>query len=68
MTMAFDKFPELMSAKHMMEAGMSRPLSYHLLSRADMPVVTIGRRKFMLRDPFVHWLAEQSQGGRNNDD
>lgn len=60
--------PMLLSAKHLVQMGFSRTLAYQLLNRDDLPVVVFGRRRFMLREGFDHWLAEQSQGGRNNDD
>lgn len=61
-------FPRLLSAKHLVQMGFSRTLAYRLLNRADLPVVVFGRRRFMLREGFDRWLAEQSQEGRNNDD
>ena len=58
----WNRFPELMSAKHMVEVGLSRPTSYQLLGREDMPVVVIGRRRFMSRDKFLAWLEAGGDG------
>lgn len=40
--------------------GIPRAIAYQLLNRADMPVVQFGRRKFMFKDKFLHWLDENS--------
>lgn len=58
----WDRFPELMSARHLVDAGLSRQISYQLLGRSDMPVVAIGRRKFMVRDRFFAWLEAGGDG------
>lgn len=42
--------------------GLSRPTVYQLLNRADMPVVSIGRRKFMNAELFRKWLNRQATG------
>ncbi len=42
--------------------GLSRPTVYQLLNRKDMPVVTIGRRKFMNAELFRKWLNSQATG------
>ncbi len=51
----------LMSAKDLQAAGFTRAVVYQLLNRADMPVVTFGRRKFMLRDKFLARLDEMTE-------
>lgn len=44
--------------------GGSRALFYRLVNRADVPSVTIGGRKFLIRDQFDAWLkAQQTNGG-----
>ena len=54
-------FPELLSAKDAEKMGLSRPMVYKLLSRKDVPVIQIGRRKFFHRDKFLQWLDDQAQ-------
>lgn len=51
----------LMSAKDLQRAGFSRAIVYELLNRADMPVVSFGRRKFMLREKFLARLDEMAE-------
>lgn len=53
-------FPMLMSAVDLQALGLPRPTAYALLNRADLPVVRIGRRRFMSRDPFFGWLDAQA--------
>lgn len=56
--------PVLLSARHLIDQfGVSRPMAYHLLNREDLPVVAIGRRRFLVRDAFCHWLETQAQNG-----
>ena len=50
----------LMSASDMQKAGIPRAIVYQLLNRADLPVVQLGRRKFMNRSLFLTWLEKQS--------
>lgn len=38
--------------------GIPRAIAYQLLNRADMPVVSFGRRKFMVRDKFMQRINE----------
>ena len=47
----------LMNAHDLQAAGIPRALAYQLLNRSDMPVVQFGRRKFMIREKFMLWLA-----------
>lgn len=53
--------PEILSAKDLQEMGFSRSMSYALFNRADVPVIHIGRRKFIRREKFLEWLAEQER-------
>lgn len=52
----------LLSVHDLIEMGMARSMAYQLLNRADLPVIQIGIRKFMLRDLFLDWLREQALG------
>lgn len=53
--------PDLLDA-HALQSlfGLSRSMAYQLLSRRDLPVVKIGRRRFMHKSLFESWLAEQA--------
>ena len=51
--------PEILSAKDLQEMGFSRSMSYALFNREDIPVIRIGKRKFIRRERFMEWLAEQ---------
>ena len=54
---------ELLSAGDLQEMlGLSRSKVYEMLNRSDMPVVTIGGRKFMHKELFMQWLARQAAG------
>jgi hypothetical protein len=53
--------PEILSAKDLQEMGFSRSMSYALFNRADVPVIHIGKRKFIRREKFLEWLAEQER-------
>lgn len=57
--------PEILSAKDLQDMGFSRSMSYSLFNRADVPVIHIGKRKFIRREKFFNWLAEQER--RNED-
>lgn len=55
--------PELLDARTLQSLfGLSRSMTYALLNRRDLPVVTIGRRRFMHKSLFESWLAEQASG------
>lgn len=57
--------PEILSAKDLQDMGFSRSMSYALFNRTDVPVIHIGKRKFIRREKFFEWLAEQER--RNED-
>ena len=50
--------PEILSAKDLQDMGFSRSMSYALFNREDIPVIRIGKRKFIRREKFMEWLAE----------
>ena len=56
--------PEILSAKDLQEMGFSRSMSYALFNREDIPVIRIGKRKFIRREKFLAWLAEQERADR----
>ena len=53
--------PEILSAKDLQDMGFSRSMSYALSNREDIPVIHIGKRKFIRREKFMEWLAEQER-------
>jgi len=53
--------PEILSAKDLQEMGFSRSMSYALFNREGIPVIHIGKRKFIRREKFIEWLAEQER-------
>ena len=57
--------PEILSANDLQDMGFSRSMSYALFNRDDVPVIHIGKRKFIRREKFLEWLAEQER--RNED-
>ena len=57
--------PEILSAKDLQEMGFSRSMSYALFNREDIPVIHIGKRKFIRREKFFEWLTEQERTDRD---
>ena len=53
--------PEILSAKDLQDMGFSRSMSYALFNREGIPVIHIGKRKFIRREKFIEWLAEQER-------
>ena len=53
--------PEILSAKDLQNMGFSRSMSYALFNRTDVPVIHIGKRKFIRREKFLEWIAEQER-------
>ena len=51
---------ELLSAKDLVRMGFGRSMSYQLLNRSDLPVISIGGRLFMHRQLFEEWLKVQA--------
>ena len=56
--------PEILSAKDLQDMGFSRSMSYSLFNREEIPVIRIGKRKFIRRERFMKWLAEQERTDR----
>jgi len=53
--------PEILSAKDLQDMGFSRSMSYALFNRKDIPIIHIGKRKFIRREKFLEWIAEQEK-------
>lgn len=68
--MSDKEFPLMLTANDMQAMGFHRNMVYQILNRSDVPVVRIGKRKFVRRDKFFSWLEEQEikneEGGKNN--
>ena len=52
---------EILSAKDLQDMGFSCSMAYALFNRADVPVIHIGKRKFIRRENFLEWIAEQER-------
>lgn len=52
---------EILSAKDLQDMGFSRSMSYALFNRKDIPIIHIGKRKFIRREKFLEWIAEQEK-------
>ena len=51
----------MMSAKELQDMGFSRSLAYKILQGDILPVVSIGKRRFIRQTVLLKWLAEQEQ-------
>ena len=51
--------PMMMSAKDLQSMGFSRNMAYRLLQGDLLPVVTIGKRRFIRHETLLEWLAAQ---------
>jgi len=49
--------PLVMSAEDIQRMGFSRSNAYALLNREDMPVIVIGKRRYLMRDKFLGTLG-----------
>ena len=56
--------PEILSAKDLQDMGFSRSMSYALFNREEIPVIRIGKRKFIRWEKFMEWLTEQERTDR----
>ena len=54
-----ENYPELLTANHLQARGFTRTMSYALMKREDLPIIRIGRKKFIQRDTFFKWLDSQ---------
>ena len=54
-----ENYPELLTANHLQAMGFTRTMSYALMKREDLPIIRIGRKKFIQRDTFFKWLDSQ---------
>ena len=60
-----NEFPEMLTAEDLQNFGFTRSMAYAFLNREDVPVIRIGKRKFIRKEKFYEWLEaqEQKRGG-----
>lgn len=61
-----NEFPEMMTAEDLQNFGFTRSMAYAFLNREDVPVIRIGKRKFIRREKFYEWLETQEKSGDKN--
>ena len=61
-----NKFPEMLTAEDLQNFGFTRSMAYAFLNREDVPVIKIGKRKFIRKEKFYEWLEEQERSGDKN--
>ena len=54
-------YPEMMTAEDLQNFGFTRSMAYAFLNREDVPVIRIGKRKFIRREKFYEWLEKQEE-------
>lgn len=59
-------YPEMMTAEDLQNFGFTRSMAYAFLNRKDVPVIRVGKRKFIRREKFYEWLEEQERSDREN--
>lgn len=45
-----NEYPEMMTAEDLQNFGFTRSMAYAFLNREDVPVIRIGKRKFIRRE------------------
>lgn len=64
-----NEFPEMLTAEDLQNFGFTRSMAYAFLNREDVPVIKIGKRKFIRKEKFYEWLeAQEQKGGTNGND
>ena len=61
-----NEFPEMMTAEDLQNFGFTRSMAYAFLNREDVPVIKIGKRKFIRKEKFYEWLEAQERSGDKN--
>ena len=56
-------YPEMMTAEDLQNFGFTRSMAYAFLTRKDVTVIRIGKRKFIRKEKFYEWLEEQERSG-----
>ena len=55
------ELPVMVSAKDLQAMGFGRGMAYRLLRGDIVPVVTIGKRRFIRQNTLLDWLDEQER-------
>lgn len=55
------ELPMMMSAKELQDMGFSRSMAYKILQGDILPVMSIGKRRFIRQTVLLEWLAEQEK-------
>ena len=53
------ELPMMLSAKDLQDMGFKRSMAYRLLQGDLLPVVIIGKRRFIRHKTLLEWLAAQ---------
>ncbi|MDE5859389.1 MAG: helix-turn-helix domain-containing protein [Oscillospiraceae bacterium] len=61
-----NEFPEMLTAEDLQNFGFTRSMAYAFLNREDVPVIKIGKRKFIRKEKFYEWLEAQERSGDKN--
>ena len=61
-----NEFPEMLTAEDLQNFGFTRSMAYAFLNREDVPVIKIGKRKFIRKEKFYEWLEKQERSGDRN--
>ena len=61
-----NEFPEMLTAEDLQDFGFTRSMAYAFLNREDVPVIRIGKRKFIRKEKLYEWLEEQERSGDKN--
>lgn len=56
-----NEYSEMMTAADLQSFGFTRSMAYAFLNREDVPVICIGKRKFIRREKFYEWLEKQEE-------
>ena len=56
-----ENLPMMLSANEIRTMGFTRNMAYSILDREDVPVIRIGKRKFIRKEKFLAWLEEQER-------
>ncbi len=52
---------KILTAEDLQSFGFSRSMAYAFLNREDVPVIRIGKRKFIRKEKFLAWLEDQER-------
>lgn len=61
-----NEFPKMMTAEDLQNFGFTRSMAYAFLNRKDVPVIRVGKRKFIRREKFYEWLEAQERSDGEN--